>query len=260
MSPVLGEQRLRLRRWVVGAGAFVVALVTCSVAVAMTLADQAPVWWRTVRGDDPRTLARGIEVENRTGNIIYQIRPADIGAAEQYQSAVWTVEYSAPEANAWLNARLPGWLASQWEERAWPTEMSEVQVEFQGGLIVVGARISIGGRDRYFTATIDPEIREDGSLWLPARWVSVGRLAAPGEWVVEYAGRRREQFVPEDLRDLPETAAMFHAFAGEAPMVADAVVTLGDGRIVRLLAMTPRDGRLQLVCRTELEQGSGAPR
>src|SRR5690606_3130513 len=131
MSPLLGEQRCGLRRWVIGSGALLVAVVTCSVAVAMTLADQTPVWWRTVRGDDPRTRARGIEVENRTGNLIYQIRPADAAAVDRYRSEVWTVEFSAPEANAWLNARLPGWLASQWDERVWPGEMSEVQVEFK---------------------------------------------------------------------------------------------------------------------------------
>jgi hypothetical protein len=254
MSPVLGTQQgWRLRRWVIGAGALAVALVTCSVALAMTLADQTPVWWRSVRGDDPKTLARGIEVENRTGNIIYKVRPADTAAPDRYQSEVWTVDFSAPEANAWLNARLPGWLGSQWEESVWPSEMSEVQVEFRDGLVAVGARITLGGRQRYFTATIEPQIHADGSLWLPARWVSVGRLAAPGDWVVEYAGRRREQFVPEDLKDLPETATMFRAFAGEAPMARDAVVTLGDGRVVRLLAMAPADGRLQFVCRTEVE-------
>jgi hypothetical protein len=253
MSPVLGEQRWRLRRWVIGSGALLAAVVTCAVAVAATLADQAPVWWRTVRGDDPGALARGIEVENRAGNLIYRIRPADTAAPDRYQSEVWTVDLSVPEANAWLNARLPGWLASQWDESVWPSEMSEVQVEFREGLIAVGARITLGGRQRYFTATLAPEIRADGSLWLPARWVSVGRLAAPGDWVVDYAGRRRDQFVPEDLRHLPETAAMFRAFAGEAPMARDAVVTLGDGRIVRLLAMIPADGRLQLVCRTEVE-------
>lgn len=253
MSPPLGVQGWKVRRWIIGVSALLVALVTCGVAVAMTLADQTPAWWRSVRGDDPRTVARGIEVENRTGNIIYRVRPADAAITDRYQSEVWTVEFSASEANAWLNARLPGWLASQWEESVWPSEMSEVQVEFRGGLMAVGARITLGGRERYFTATVEPQIRADGSLWLPARWVSVGRLAAPGEWVVDYAGRRREQFIPEDLKDLPETAAMFRAFAGEAPMAHDAVVTLGDGRVVRLLAMTPQDGRLQLVCRTEVE-------
>lgn len=254
MSPIRGPQnRKRARLLILGASALLVAGVTCGVALAMTLADQAPVWWRTVRRDDPKTVARGIEVENRTGNLIYRVRPADAAIADRYQSEVWTVNLSAAEANAWLNARLPGWLASQWEENVWPSEMSEVQVEFRDGLVAVGALITLGGRQRYLTATIEPQIREDGSLWLPARWVSIGRLAAPGDWVVDYAGRRREQFVPEDLKDLPETAAMFSAFAGEAPMVQDAVVTLGDGRIVRLLSMTPANGRLELVCRTETE-------
>jgi hypothetical protein len=236
---------------VVGASALLVALVTCAVAMAATLADQAPAWWRSVRGDDPKTLAIGIDVENRTGNTLYKVRPGDAEVAGRYQSEVWTVHVSAAEANAWLNARLPGWLRSQWDDQTWPSEMSEVQVEFRDGLIAVGARITVAGRDRYFTATIAPEVREDGSLWMPARWVSVGRLAVPGDWVIDHADRRRDQFVPDELKDLPETAAMFRAFAGEAAMAQDAVVTLGDGRVVRLLAMRPEDGRLELTCRTE---------
>jgi hypothetical protein len=232
-----------------------VALVTGAVAIAVTLADQAPAWWRSVRGDDPRTIATGVDVENRTGNSIYKVRPADAAISGRYQSEIWKVSFTAPEANAWLNARLPGWLKNQWDEQTWPSEMSELQVEFRDGLIAVGARITVGDRDRYFTATIEPQIQADGSLWMPARWVSVGRLAVPGDWVIDHADRRRDQFIPEDLKDLPETAAMFRAFAGETPIARDAVVTLGDGRIVRLLEMRPANGRLELTCRTEHDGG-----
>ena len=114
-----------------------------------------------------------------------------------------------------------------------------------------GITIALGSEP----TTLDPQIREDGSLWMPARWVSVGRLAVPGDWVIDHADRRRDQFIPEDLKDLPETAAMFRAFAGEAPIATDAVVTLGDGRVVRLLEMRPADGRLELTCRTEHDGG-----
>lgn len=248
-----GHGGSRARRWVIGAGALLVALGACGMALAVTLADQAPIWWRPVHAADPATVALGVAVENGAGNALYEVRPGDDAIADRYQSEQWTVSVSAPEANAWLNARLPGWLTSQWDESIWPSEISEMQVEFRDGAIAVGARITVAGRPRYLTATIVPQIREDGSLWLPARWVSVGRLALPGEWVIDHADRRRDQFIPDDLRDLPETAALFRAFTGEAPLAADAVVTLGDGRVVRLLAMRPHGGRLELICRTERE-------
>ncbi|MFG0284133.1 MAG: hypothetical protein ACF8R7_06890 [Phycisphaerales bacterium JB039] len=252
-EPSEGRRGLRARRWIIGLSALFVALVTCIVAVAATLADQAPVWWRSVRIDDPRTTAIGVALENRTSNALYEVRPADSDAGARYQSEVWTVEVTAREANAWLNARLPGWLASQWNQSVWPGEMSEIQVEFRDDEIALGARVNVAGRFRYFTATIDAEIGPDGALWVPARWISVGRLAAPGPWIIEHADRRRDQFIPDDFRDLPETAAMFRAFAGEAPIVQDAVVTLGDGRVVRLLSMRAEGGRLRITCRTERE-------
>lgn len=250
----------RLRRWAVGGALVVVALVGVPALVAAVLVQRPPSWWRAVHRDDPRTLDRARGIEDRAFSELTAVRPADEVYAsehpESWGSEVWTFRVDAPEANAWLNARLPQWLANQDGSFRWPGEIGEVQVDFEDAEVRVGMLVHAVDRDHIVSATLTPRVGEDGSLWLPARWVQMGRLALPASWVLEKADARRAEFLPASMARMPETDGMFRAFAGELPIARNAVVRLDDGRRVRLLSITPRDGTLYLTCRTELPVAS----
>lgn len=207
----------------------------------------APSWWRTVRKDDPATIEAARRLQDAVATQLHLIR----GSGDDGTGEVWAVSIKAGDANAWLNASLPRWLAHQHKAFDWPRELAELQVEFDDGVVRVGALVAIAGERRIFSATLEPVLSAAGELWMEASWVRVGRLAVPAGLVIDRARAQRERIVPEPVRDLPETIHMFDAFAGRLPMAREAVVRLGDGRLVRLLKIRARDGRLEVTFRTE---------
>lgn len=260
MHPILGPWlRLlptvrALRHGATLGGLFLAGAGCGALLLSLWLSRTAPAWWRSVSPEDPRTIQRAEAVEQGVMNHAAMQRPAP---APGEPGTVWTVALSAADANAWLNVRLPKWLANREEPVPWPAELDELQVEFEGGAVHVGARVRASGSQRVLSATLVPRVEPDGSLWVPARAVSVGRLAVPAGWVLGEARARARARVPEALRQMPEAAAMFLAFEGRAPLVSNAVLRLGDGRRVRLLDLRARDGRLEITCRTEAPETSG---
>lgn len=213
------------------------------------MARRAPAWWRSVRRSDPRLAQVGEQVEQGVWNQLHAVRPES--ASQGAPGEPWRVSLKSADANAWLNTRLEMWIANQYEEAPWPEQVSEVQVHFGEGDVLVGARLATSDGPRYLSARIRPRLEADGSLWIPAHWVYVGRLGIPAEPVLHQAWQDGLEVIPESVRDLPETRALFEALRGRAPIVRDAAVRLGDGRVVRLLSFRTRDGRLEVACRTE---------
>ncbi len=235
-----------LRRWfVVGALASVAAL-TLATLVGLSLSEQAPAWWRTVRIEDPQTRQTAINIENGLWNALYEPR------AEGRER--WHMWLAAHDANAWLNTTMRDWVASQWELVGWPEELREVQVEFKDGLIAVGLLVQTAEGPRYLSANVEPIIDENGALWLPARTVSLGRLTLPASVLLDHMRRNQDQYVPPALLTLPETQSIFLALEGKVPLIDNVSQSLGDGRRVRLIAMRPIGARLELWCMTVLDQ------
>lgn len=234
----------------------VVAVSSLAVLASLALIRESPDWWRTVRRDDPRTIRAAQDVEDALMSDFSAVRPTDPSFVPnepgQWRSEPWTIRVEASEANAWLNVRLPKWLANREEEFRWPEEVSELQVDFDQGVLRIGARVRISGQEQIVSATIRPALADDGSLTAPARWVHVGRLAVPASWVLSAAEGNAARYIPRSVAGLPETDAMLKAFQGLGPVVSNAVVRLGDGRRVRLLRIEPRDGALVLTCQTEV--------
>ena len=56
------------------------------------------------------------------------------------------------------------------------------------------------------------------------------------------------------IRDLPEVDAFFGALAGENAIFPNATVRLDGGRRVRVLSVSPKNGRLDLTFQTEAMQ------
>jgi hypothetical protein len=238
-----GLARRRVRRWIV-VGALAMVGGACVTGLgAAALARTAPSWWVTVRRDDPGTVATARTIENQIMTRVYQDRSGD--------NALWTVDIPAAEANAWLNVRLPMWVANQKDKFRWPKDMSDLQVNFSDDRVTIGAKVRSGQREQVFTATIEPRLTTDGRLYIPARWVSVGRLSIPADWVLDHAHRTAQQYIPANLRALPETDALFRAFMGEQAIRNSALINLSDGRAVRVVSFSARNDRLEITCKTE---------
>lgn len=237
--------RRRVRRVVIGVALGAVSAASLAAVFGATLARSAPAWWVTIRREDPATIQTARNVENRVMSRVYQ-DDENSPAVEE-----WTVEIPADQANAWLNVRLPMWLANQKDKFHWPREMSDLQVNFEDNRVTVGARVHAGSRDQVLTATIEPRLERDGRLFIPARWVSVGRLPIPADWVLDRAHKNAEQYIPANLRALPETETLFKAFCGEQAIRNNTLISLHDGRAIRVVSFTASHDTLRIKCRTE---------
>lgn len=235
------------RKWVVGVAFALVGASLLIAWAATSSARRAPEWWRSTSLDDPATRAVGEEVENGVVSHLYLARPASSEGA----SDPWTLALKAGDANAWLNTRLRSWLAGADERFEWPEDIRDVQVDFDEGRVRVGARVRATGGERVFSATIRPELRDDGSLWTPAERLHIGRLPIPAGWVLDNASSSESELLPTELVMLPETSHLLDAFEGVQPLRANPSIDLGDGRRVRILAIRSRDGWLEVTCRTE---------
>jgi hypothetical protein len=222
------------------------------VLVGFALVRSSPRWWRTIIREDPATISLARQVENALINRVNEHRPLPPKVAGQpWRSEPWTIRIDATEANAWLNVRLPMWLANQQEKFHWPRNMSDLQVDFSTRQITVGARVRSGDRHQVLTATLEPRLAKTGELWLQANTVNLGRLAIPASWVLERAKTGAADYVPTDLRKLEETQRLFRAFEGLEPIANNSLFRLDD-RKVRILEIHTSEGVLEITCQTEM--------
>lgn len=248
-----GAGRLqRARRWIVGSSLVAIALLTVASVFAYLLIRSAPAWWRTVDPQSPASAQAGELLQNALGNQFTAVRPAaaDLKPGERWRSEVWRFAVEVDDANAWLNTSLPNWIKSDPDMPAWPDDIGSIQVAFRSGLMYVGIELLRGdGVPQYLAAAVRPEMREDGSLWIPADTVLVGRLPIPPEVVLSQARARVHNILPEDLTE--RGRALLRVFEGDEPLAESPVIRLGDGRQVRVLDIQPRDHRLIVSCQTE---------
>lgn len=240
--------------------------VAALVLFVMTLADSEPRWWDSA---SMRTMAMTDLARRVENNAITHITADHQGATAE--AVEWPVKLTDDGANAWLNLRLPVWLprltAESFEdvrdERGmlierqpvggvgWPESVEELRVAFVDGRFRIGARVRTIDGTQIFGATLAPEVREDGSLWMRATTVSIGRLALPAGLVFGRDGGTLRDRLPQALADSAEAEAIFSKLAGESPMFQDAVIRLGDGRRVRLLSLDVASDSLVAWFRTE---------
>lgn len=241
--------RLR-RRWRrVAAGLItLVAVFAAASALGWWLMRGRPAWWPQPRSDQAGLQAAARALENGVVSVLSTARP---------EGASWVAQVKADDANAWLLTRLPRWLESQSPPIRWPAELDDVQVGFEDGAILIGARLRPQGVDQFISVRVEPELHADGSFWARATSVRVGRLALPAELVLSRSGQAStlgsvltNSDLREALRTLPQTEAVVTALLGGLPVLRSPRVSLGDGRTVRLIGVDARDGRLHLTCTT----------
>lgn len=222
---------------------FGVILATCVAAAAMTivvvallLSREAPPWWRHVDPHDPQVIELAERVERAVVSSVHRARPIN---------EPWTVAVTAPQANAWLNVKLPRWVQSR--NANWPAEVGQVQTHFADGKISVGVRIGDASDDQIVAATISPQLHDDGSLWLTQPTTNAGRLDLPSGWTIS----RLAAWLPPSITQREMTGLVLDALRQRGPALPSAWIDLEDGRRVRLIGLSIDDERLLLSCVTE---------
>jgi len=243
----------RIRGWLVSCALVVIGSCCVAFLVSLVLMKQDPGWWARLTLDEAGTIERAGLLHNAFATRLHELKETDTVVDDDWRSVEDRFFIKADDANAWLNIEMPRWLANMDEDVHWPAVFRELQVSFENDEIRVGIRLLAGRREQVVWLTLTPVLREDGSLWLPAKRIHVGRMPLPVSWVLSEAELRADSYIPAEFRDLPETAAMFRVFAGQQPVAEEATVRLMDGRRVRLLSLVPRGGRLEVAVRQERE-------
>lgn len=240
VEPAPGARARRPRVVVRAVVVMLLALIgagTIALIGAATLAAKAPTWWRSVDATDGATIELAEQVERGVVNTVHRSRQ---------QHETWTVAVTAAQANAWLNVKLPRWMANRGSP--WPVRLRELQANFTAsGKVAFGARIRGADGDRVVAATIEPVIMTDGSLWILTATPHAGRLDLPRDWTVA----QLREWLPAEVYERLPAERILTALAADGPLFDEAVLKLEDGRRVRLLGITAEEGRLLLTCVTE---------
>lgn len=242
----------KFRRWLVGLSLGAIALLTIVGIGAYLLARATPAWWRTVDRENPVSIQSAQDLQNALGTQFTAVRPAatDLRPDEPWRSDIWRFALEVDDANAWLNINLPQWIESDPDLPAWPDAIESIQVAFRRGLFFVGVQLDRGdGLSQYLAAAIHPEIRANGSLWIPADRIYIGRLPIPPDTVLAQAQARVDRILPDELTE--NGRALLSVFRGENPLAQQPVIRLGDGRQVRLLDIQSWQQKLIVSCQTE---------
>lgn len=229
---------------------FTLAAILLALVAASVLSRTPPTWWRSAGATDPR-LAE--EVENGFWRHATAARPMFVlpGPPPTRASPEWRVSLDEEDACAWLEHRLPLWIANQREPL--PGPVGSVRAAFRDGRVLVGVELESGDTRRVLWASVRPALHEDGSLWLPAAAVGVGRLSLPESVVLhDLSDGPRDNLLPDDLGDLPEVGALLAVLRGEKPALIEPSVRLDGGRRVRITDFTLLDGRIEIAARTEV--------
>lgn len=231
------------------------ALLLCGLLTLLLLAGLltgiAPGWWaRAEPGAD--TKVRAETLENAVITQLTLAREADPSfvpaRAGAWRTRPWAVSIAQSDLCAWLDDRLPQWLTNQDKSFVWPGELSRPRVRCEEGRICVGV---LAGRDspRVVWAELRPEIRADGSFWLTAHRAWVGRLPIPASWVLGGGGG----YLPSSARSKNPMHDWLGALRGNGPIARPAAIRLDQGRTVRILSVTSREGRIEIVAVSEHE-------
>lgn len=251
----------RSRRWVLVRRTVIVCSILFGLAAGVVvlasvhMIGQSPVWWRVVEHEDPKTGVVAERIERALVNELHRTdRPASEETGEgggDWVSEPWGFAVSARDVNSWLNTRLPRWLESEEPDFVWPETVKELQIDFSGRKIRIGARVDTGEGERTLWASFLPEIREDGSLWIVADGAFVGRLPIPPSVVLNQTEAKLASLLETRIEDRDFWSGVIRAAMGVEAMFDDATISLGDGRRVRVLRIVTRYDRIEVTCRTE---------
>lgn len=236
-----------------GARVLIGCIAACVVGWAVVMVvllrlDDTPGWWVWVDGADPAVLDEAERLERAFANQVSAVRPDAEGDGSE-----WAVAVSERSANAWLAARLRAWVEN--EGAVWPPEIESVRAGFVGERVALGARLGHGPESSVVWMTMTPEVRRDGSVWMRAHGAWVGGVSVPGSWALSGLEQGLARQAPEDAAKIARGPSLRDMLSGVAPVSVEPVVHLPDGRDVRILELRVREGRVEVVLRTEMGKG-----
>jgi hypothetical protein len=230
---------------------------------AWAMTNLRPTWWP---GEDLAPLdgrraaeleATGADLESAVVSQLTMVRPQDEAITKRdgaYRSAVWGVSVSDEDMNAWLATRLPKWIESRGVSESWPKDLRSVRVRTRPSGITLGMRFENEmGERRFVTLECLPELSLDGSIWLRATWVHLGKLPIPASAAMAKFNVSREEYLPQDIADGPQVTSVLRVLSGEIPAMKQGLIRVDATRRVRLQGVDLREGRIELTCRTELK-------
>ena len=199
-------------------GMVVVALVAWSVV--RSVAATPPAWWRSVDASDPETVALAEEVQN---SLITELHRVGRTPSEE-----WAIVLTPAQANAWLNAEFPSWLASR-QGTQWPKELVTLQVGFDPGRVRVAGELMVDGARHYVSASFRPRLDDRGALWAEDAEFAVGRLGIPVREALDRIGGKVKGEWASAFSRLSASAT------GDAALINEPIINLSDGRRVRVV-------------------------
>lgn len=237
------RQRLRrlLFRAILVAVVFVILVGAAGYLVITREVSRSPDWWRPPSSTDPATLESARAVENGVTTVLHQQRPDD---------AAWTMLLTESDVNAWLAARLKNWVRNQRDDFVWPSEVKEVLIHLEPGVLRVGIEIERRGAVIICSASLTPRVDEDGSLWISATAFHIGTLPVPARWALRAAESPLREVMPTSIGDSPESGSILSALLGAGALSREPVLRLSDGRRVRIVEIRVEEGRLLVTCRS----------
>lgn len=218
-----------LRQTLLRLAATLAIVLAAVLAPVVWAALRTPAWF-TPRPMGDAEVARAEGVERRV--------LSELSAAHRLGEP-WTLSITAPEAEAWLNVRLPVWMENQNAPR--PTWFGFVALAFDNRQVRAGLGTGTGGTPPVISMTITPP-KTTGAA--PEHTARLGILPVPG-WIIEQVApglnEQIEQAISKRSASRPGTST-------EPPGMG--TIRLDDGRRVRFTGFDAKSGTLTLHCVT----------
>lgn len=220
------------------------ALLTTLALATLWRARATPPWWSTVSPTDPIAIQRAESLEIRLNNTLSN--PAPPPPTTNSDIALWTIDITPEEANAWINLRLPRWLANR--ELPAPFEPGSLTIAFRDGKLIAGARLpaSADEHQHIVGVTLAPRIDEQHNLIAPITAFHLGSLSLPRA----IAADRLTTLIPPEYAQDPDVTAALDALLHAKPLTHAPTLSSDNHHAVRILAIDITPQRARLHCTT----------
>lgn len=219
-------------------GLILILGVTGSILWQLTW--EKPTWWSPVDLSNPNVAIEAEQFEYSLIEKSHKIRP---------KGELWAIRIHDKDINAWLAERLSAWLTHD-QDLHWPENISVPQIRLSKDQITLAVQLRDEEENsRVVSLNLEPQMI-DKELLLAIDGISLGRLSLPGQPVGQVASWLNEAAPEGFFDDLRVSQLLDLLLEGKA---IQPILSLSDGRAVRLVDIVCEDGAIVLKCNTTLE-------